>query len=172
MNQKSDMYSFKKIIGLSLLYDLALMVLSFGTVFLEFSMTKVVDTEVTWILFLPWPTDHVKVNPLCYAAGILLACAGCYFLGKWHGSVLARKEEFTKGQKAGYIILLILAIVLCLLAESIAYVLMIFDATVKGAYLFVTVSFLLIPVWMVITEIRNRGDGCATSAMIDELKRF
>ncbi len=135
------------------------MVLSFGTVFLEFSMTKVVDTQISWFFFLPWPLDLVEVNPLCYAAGILLACAGCYFLGKWHSSVLARKEEYTKGQKAGYIILLILAIILCLLAESIAYVLTIFDATVKGGYLFVTVSFLLIPVWMVITEIRNRGKG-------------
>ncbi len=157
MNQHSDTYPFKKIIGLSLLYDLALMVLSFGTVFLEFSMTKVVDTQISWLFFFPWPTDLVKVNPLCYAAGILLACAGCYFLGKWHGSVLARREEYTKGQKVGYIILLILAIVLCLLAEAIAYILTIFDATVKGGYLFVTVSFLLIPVWMVITEIRNRG---------------
>ena len=34
------------------------------------------------------------------------------------------------------------------------------------------IRFLLIPVWMVITEIRNRGDCGATSAMIDELKRF
>jgi hypothetical protein len=152
------MYRFKKIIGLSVLYYLALIVLGFCTVFLEYSMAEVVDTRITWIFFFPWSTKLVEVNPLCYAAGILLASTGCFLLGKWHGAVLAHHEEgYTKGQKTGFILLLIPAVILCLLAEAAAYFLVLFDATVKNGFLFVTVSFLLVPVFMVIRAIRSRS---------------
>jgi hypothetical protein len=154
------MYSTKKIFWLSALYDLALVVLAFGTVFLEFSMAKVVDTEITFLFLLPWPTDTVEVNPLCYAAGILLAAAGSYFLWKWHASVLAKREgAFTKGWKAGYIILRILSVILCFFAEAVAYFLVLFDATVKNGAFLLPVSFLLIPVITVVLAIRTKRRG-------------
>ncbi len=101
--QSNDRYSLKTIMGLSIIYYLAIIAISFGTVFLEFSHAKVIDTEITWIFFLPWSSNLIVVNPAIYACGIAVAIAGCLLLWKWHSYVLSKNsEEYTKRWKVIY----------------------------------------------------------------------
>ena len=142
--------------GLSILYYFALISISFGTVFIEFSYAKVIDTEISWFFFLPWPSNLIEVNPVLFASGITIAIAGCLLLWRWHSGVLSKNaEEYTKRWKTIYNILFIISVILCLLAEVSAYVLKVFDSKIKNGVLLVPISFLTIPIVMIILVIKR-----------------
>ena len=160
--KSNDRYSLKTILGLSIIYYLAIIAISFGTVYLEFSYAKVIDTEISWFFFLPWSSNLIEVNPVLFACGITIAIAGCLLLWRWHSSVLSKNaEEYTKRWKVIYNILLIISVILCLFAEISAYFLEVFDSKVKYGGLLLPISFLTVPILMIIPVI-NRDSGDVT----------
>ncbi len=136
-------YGPKAVFGLSILYCMAVAALSFGGVFLAFSHTAVVDTAVSWFFILPWPSDVVAVDPVCFLSGMAVEIAGCLLLHRWHSAVLSKNA-------GGRTVLLVLSVIFCLLAESAAYVLRLFDAQVRHGAFFVSVSFFTVPIIMII----------------------
>lgn len=143
--------------GLSILYYLALIAISFGTVFIEFSYAKVVGTAINWFFFFPWPSNVVEINILVFAIGIVIAFVGCLLLWRWHSYVLSNNvEEYTKRWKVGYKILLMISVILCLLAEIAAYLIKVLDAIEKYGTFLLPISFLTVPVIMFILAIKSK----------------
>ncbi|MCR5502699.1 MAG: hypothetical protein K6F53_06805 [Lachnospiraceae bacterium] len=149
-------YSLKAIFGLSVLYYFAIVLISFGTVLLEHVKTKTVDTEITWIFILPWSSHVVEVNPVFFISGIAIDIAACLLLWKWHSFVLSKNaEDYTKGWRTGYTILLIISVILCLLAESAAYFVQLFDSRVKNGTVLGLISFFTVPIIMAALVVRR-----------------
>jgi hypothetical protein len=155
--QFREKYRLSTIFWLSVLYYLALILISAGTMYLEYFGTKVVSTETIWVFFIPWPVDTVAVNPIFFALGLVIDIAACLLLWRWHAAVLANNlDDYTKGWKVGYVILLILSVVLCVAVEFVVNFLELFDAMVEHGTLLGIFSYFLIPVMMVALVIRNR----------------
>ena len=167
--QDSNKYSLKTIFGLSVLYYLAIIAVSFGTIFIEYFDVKTVDTEITWIFILPWPSSVVEVNPVFFVLGIAIDIAACLLLWKWHSSVLSQNtEEYTKGWRVGYTILLIVAVILCLLAEFVAHFLELFDSKVKYGTVLGLISFFTVPILMISMVIRRNRMTKNDSQLLSE----
>ncbi|MCR5477312.1 MAG: hypothetical protein K6E92_06810 [Lachnospiraceae bacterium] len=143
----------KAVFGLGILYCMAVAALSFGGVFLAFSHTAVVDTAVSWFFILPWPSDVVAVDPVCFLSGMAVEIAGCLLLHRWHSAVRSKNEGAQSA--GGRTVLLVLSVIFCLLAESAAYVLRLFDAQVRHGAFFVSVGFFTVPIIMIILFFRK-----------------
>lgn len=145
----NNKYSLAAIFGLTVLYYLAVIIISFAAVFLEFSNVKEIGQDYVWFFILPLPFKIVRVNFLLFIIGVLTGAAGCVFLGRWHFSVISKNARaYTNGWLIGYILLLIFSVILCLIAEVTAYALTAFDSQVELAVVILPVSFLTIPIIM------------------------
>ena len=154
--KSNDRYSLKTIFGLSVLYYFAVIIIAFFTVFLEFSNAKEIRTDTTWFWLLPLPTPIVTVDFLFYILGIIIAVVGCLLLWKWHSFVLSQNaEDYTKGWRVGYKVILILSVILCLLAGLVAYVIVLTGSLIDGEKILAFISLFLVPTMIVVFDIRK-----------------